>query len=185
MGFPPQQKAINFILEFIMKQNVLRGVNIVETEADRTIVGLRRSLKKEKKEREHEKDQREKIHHMYFEATAAIRREKSQEMCKASTFNAGNQDGKYWNGLDSSVKNDYFSTLKKDEYPVLRQSHYSFLPPGIDICVTVRDSTANEHILTVLGQIMKAIQMNKNISQYTEYDYCDEYRVDVINGILI
>lgn len=146
---------------------------------------LKRKLESEIGEKNHEAEQRHKIHNMLFKTQAAVRDQKAQEMCTAVSFYAAKVNSDVWNTVDTDVQDEYCS-IERECYPILRKDHLSQMQPGVDICITIRDETASQHVQHVLRQIADAIQLDYEIAYCSkdDEDY-DQKPSEVINGILI
>ena len=183
-GFPPPNQYL-IDTDLIMATKVIAKASTATSTLEKHNRLLKRKLESEIGEKNHEADQRRKIHNMLFKTQAAIQDEKTQEMRPAVSFYAARKGATIWSSMDTDVQKEYFATVKGESFPVVRKSHYAFLPPGVDIRITIRDSTANQHVELVLRQIADAIHNDPDIAYCTEDDDSLECQVDVVNGILL
>ncbi len=146
---------------------------------------LFKKLGREISERNNAVAQRQRIQDMLSKTNAAVRDQKAQDMCSAVTFYAAGRESAVWNSIDSDDLKEYFGSVEGEKYPVVRKSHFSFLQPGVDICVTIRNETAVQHIKQVLLQIVDAIQDDSDIAYCSEYEEDFEHRIQFVNGILV
>ncbi len=146
---------------------------------------LTRRLNEAISEKNHEVEQRQKIQNRYFKTQAAVCDQKAQEMCSAVSFYAAHEKSVVWDSVDSDDVQKYMKTVEFECYPVLQKNHYAFLPPGVDICVTVRDNAVFQDIQHVLRQIAEAIHIDNDIAYFREDDDSFEYQVEVVNGIFL
>lgn len=168
-----------------MAKKITANVATVTSSLEKRNRKLTKVLEREIQERNHDVHQRNIIHKTFLMMQAAIRDDKAQELCSAISFYVASPESVIWNDVDADDKKGYLNTIESETYAVVRKSNYSFLPPGTDICITIRESTESQEIEKVLLQIVKAMQMDSKIT------CCDELNDDpfgsnmkIINGIL-
>ena len=159
-GSRPQRKIITYRLEIIMAKKLSNDVEAVPTGAQRAVDSLNKQVYDLQMEL---RDLKNQSTTELLKFRTAVQNDREKEATGVVSFSAANEDSVVWKQVDVGLKEHYMSALPRNSYAVVRQEEVTFLPPGVDVCVTIRDGTAYQFTREVLNRILGAMKEQVNV----------------------